>query len=357
MKKQLLAFILAVSALGQARAQAINVSISSNTYSQNFDGLAQSGTNNESNVMPANWYFAEAGDPTYANGKYLVKIQSPEPNIYSLGDDVSLNPNITNPNPGDRALGASISQNFMPVGQFGAKFKNTEMDSAINGMQISFKGETWYEPSLTQIDTLALYYSIDADSIGDTSATWVRLNANYKMQVSFNPDLLIIDNYNGNNMNNADMVTANISNMAIPANKEFYLMWKPRYSIGAQTGIGGIDDLNITFLFGSATIDTTDTTDTTITFVQNTPKAPLNATLYPNPTNDVVTVDINQVMADVKWFIMNSIGQRMDQGVLFRRGQSSLKSTLDVSKLPTGVYFLYLESDDGTLNTVRFIRQ
>lgn len=355
MKKQLLAIALFVGA--SAQAQMIHVSLSGPTYTQNFDSLAKTGANDKNNIMPYGWSFYKAGDPTYVDGMYLVKLGTNEPDIFSLGDDVSLTSNITNPNPNDRSLCAQNDNTFLPYAIFGAKFKNADPDSAINGMQISFKGETWYSQNFQTFDTLVLKYSIDADSVGDTSATWTRLKpADYVSAVGLDTQNLAPDNYNGNAAANSDIVNVTITGMAIPANTEFFLIWEPKRSVAVKSNVAGIDDLSITFQFGSATIDTTDTTDTT-NIVNVVNKNPLNATLYPNPATDLVHLEVNGAAADVKYFVMNTLGQRMLEGIIERRGQSVLKRTVDVKSLPAGVYYIYLEAEDGSLRTLRFIRQ
>ncbi|MCX7563106.1 endonuclease [Xanthomonadaceae bacterium XH05] len=115
-----------------------------------------------SDVLPAGWYFLEAGNSN-ANGTYLVDDgTSNSGNTFSYG---------TSGSP-ERALGALASGSVQST--LGAQLKN-DSGSTLNDLQVSFHVEQWRLGALNGADTLTFSYSTDATSL--SSGTWIAHSA------------------------------------------------------------------------------------------------------------------------------------------------------------------------------------
>lgn len=66
----------------------------------------------------------------------------------------------------------------------------------------------------------------------------------------------------------------------------------------------------------------------------------LDFSLYPNPANNVITV--SPIVSKGQYKISNVMGQLITSGILGEK-----KSTIDVSSLSAGIYYLQLQSNDG----------
>ena len=67
--------------------------------------------------------------------------------------------------------------------------------------------------------------------------------------------------------------------------------------------------------------------------------------IHPNPTNDVINVNISNIKSDVQLTIYNAIGQ-----IVYTSRESAehgLSTTIDLSDLSTGNYILQIRSDEG----------
>lgn len=94
-----------------------------------------------------------------------------------------------------------------------------------------------------------------------------------------------------------------------------------------------LDDFRINFSTGLKTIHT----------------AVLDASVYPNPTNDVFSIDTKEPVVDLT--IVNTFGQR----VLSEKGYLT-KNPLAIGNLSSGVYFITIASPRGA-TTVKLIKQ
>jgi hypothetical protein len=73
--------------------------------------------------------------------------------------------------------------------------------------------------------------------------------------------------------------------------------------------------------------------------------------LYPNPTNSFVTIDLGETLTNVNTTLTNSLGQV----ILFLQFESTDFINLNI-EAPTGIYFLQLESD-GEVITKKIIKE
>ncbi|HTL80313.1 MAG TPA: T9SS type A sorting domain-containing protein, partial [Bacteroidia bacterium] len=73
--------------------------------------------------------------------------------------------------------------------------------------------------------------------------------------------------------------------------------------------------------------------------------------VYPNPANDHLSIDLaNNAGADVQ--IINTLGQTM-----FSSHISGTHTEIITSSLDNGIYFLSLKNADGSVKTVKFVKQ
>jgi hypothetical protein len=73
--------------------------------------------------------------------------------------------------------------------------------------------------------------------------------------------------------------------------------------------------------------------------------------VYPNPASDFITVDASLIQTKCQLSILNLSGQE-----LIARQITEPKTQIDISSLPSGVYFVRLTSDK-TVSTGKFIKQ
>jgi hypothetical protein len=145
-----LSALLLVSSSQLATAQVI---YTFGTYSQNFDTLASTGTNNPwiDNATITGWYSTEtsykANDGTGNSA-----------GLYSYGTTGST----------ERALGSIVS-NSVPTVRFAAQLLNNS-GSTIQSINLSFVGEQWRNSGGGVVDTLAFEYLVTASPTNQISA-------------------------------------------------------------------------------------------------------------------------------------------------------------------------------------------
>jgi|GEM_PF-4509089 len=350
MKKISLLFSAALCSF-QAIAQSITVSETSPIYTQNFDSLAASG---EQNVfMPYGWYFHEVGNTDYADGFYGTDLSlGVNPNIYSLGDDTTLASYITNPNPSDRALGLQVHNVFYPAPRIGAKIVNADPVKAIGGLILSYRGETWNQYQATQVDTLKFYYSVDADSLADPNATWMSFPAlDYVMEAEYNVLDGYFYNYAGNTIfssgRNNVMVNGTLpfSTINVAPGESFYISWVPSNEVGTYSSIGGVDDLNMTALFGPVNVGSVAGG-----------RQEFGIETFPVPAADVLNVRTSYGRGEISYTITNSVGRNVKQGSFHAGGINSLHQ-LVVSDLPAGIYLARFINAEQKSIIINFVKQ
>ena len=117
-----------------------------NTYSQDFDALAITGTTNT--TVPTGWAFSETGSG--ANANYSAGTGSGTGgDTYSFGTAAST----------ERAFGGLQSGSVAPT--IGASFTNNT-GATITELVITYKGETWRIGATNRSDRLDFQYSINA---------------------------------------------------------------------------------------------------------------------------------------------------------------------------------------------------
>lgn len=220
---------LALAVLGLAGPVSAQVSLTTlgSPYTQDFAGLANSGTTNT--ALPTGWAFAETG--TAANTTYAADTGSANAgNTYSYG--LSSDP--------DRAFGSLLSGSL--TSNVGAQFAN-DTGSTITDLAIAFTGEQWRigNNSTARDDRLEFEYSLDATSL--TTGTWVAVTGlNFTNPIK---TAAAAGPLNGNLAANRTAVSASITGLTVANGGGFWIRWKDFNSSGADDGLS-IDDFSLT---------------------------------------------------------------------------------------------------------------
>lgn len=195
--------------------------LTTNSYAQNFDTLATTGT---SNVLPAGFQVVELGTGSAADGLFAAGTGSSNAgNSYSFGATGAT----------DRALGSLGSAGVSTV-YLGGIFTNG-LAATITSLAIAFGGEQWRAGTSTD-DKLAFEYSLNATALNN--GTWVAFSALDFLPVVLTGDAALNGNANGT------AVSGTISGLTIAAGSGFGFRWVDVNSTGNDHGLA-IDNLTI----------------------------------------------------------------------------------------------------------------
>jgi len=195
------------------------ISITSATYFQDFNGLANT---DSSGTVPLGWAFNETG--SYANAFYIAADgSSTKGDTYSFGSGLST----------ERALGCLRSTNL--ISALGASFINNT-GNTINEITIEYTGEQWRLGATGRVDRLDFQYSLNATNLNN--GTWIDFNAlDFIAPVTNEPKGKLDGNLDANKTN----ITATITGLSIPAGASFWIRWNDYTATGSDDGLG-IDD-------------------------------------------------------------------------------------------------------------------
>lgn len=202
-------------------------SITSSTYSENFDTLATSGT---SNTLPTGWQIVENGSNAYTNGRYTAGTGSSNTgDVYSFGAAGS----------SERALGSLTSGSNTPI-LFGGVLIN-DLGSTITDIAFSYTGEQWRLGTSGATDGLFFSYSLDATSLVDASATWTAVSL-----LDFLP--LVTSGSAGalNGNANSLAISSLISGLSIADGESFAFRWEDFDRPGSDHGLA-VDNVSLAF--------------------------------------------------------------------------------------------------------------
>lgn len=209
-------------------------------YTQNFDGLANSGT---SSSVPTGWAFSETGsnaNATYASGTG----SGTGGDTYSFGTTA-----------GDRAFGSQQSGSCVPT--LGASFVNNT-GSTITSLDLAYVGEQWRFGATGRADQLNFEYSLNATSL--TNGTWTSVSAlNF---VTPNTST-VVGAVNGNLVGNKTSISSTINSLSIAVGGTVWIRWTDFNATGSDDGLA-IDDFSLT-PNGSAPVPPTKLVITSIT--------------------------------------------------------------------------------------------
>ncbi|MBS1615448.1 MAG: Ig-like domain-containing protein [Bacteroidetes bacterium] len=239
-------FLLLLAACGTALVGQAQISITSSSlsYSQNFDALdttsySGSGFHGSTN-LPSGWLIWEFGSSSTRNGNDYVGDYgySNSGDTYSYGSTGST----------ERALGTLASGSVSP--HFGAAFVNNT-GSTISGFSIRYRGEQWRMGSTgrTNLDSLVFEYSINADSLGDTTSptVWTVDTALSLYTPNMGATGGALD---GNAAGNNTIRTGTI-NLSIPSGAKLIIRWSDPNILGSDDGLA-VDSFSVQFIISSS---------------------------------------------------------------------------------------------------------
>jgi len=248
----LLALLFFIPAKGWGQ---VSITSTATPFTQNFDGLANSGT---SSTLPLGWAFNETG--SNANTTYTADDGTANGgNTFSFGTTSAT----------DRALGMLRSGNL--ISTIGASFINNS-GTVISSLQISYTGEMWrLGTSNTSADRLDFQYSTNAISL--TIGTWVDVD-----QLDFTSPITsgTVGKLNGNSTANRTLISYEITGLTINPGETFYIRWNDFDVISADDGLA-VDDFSITAIASAA--DTTPPTLSTLSPLDNATNVAINTNL------------------------------------------------------------------------------
>lgn len=199
------------------------LSLTTTTYSQDFDTLASSGT---SSSLPAGWAFLETG--TNANLVYAAGTGSSNAgDTYSFGAAGST----------ERALGGLLSGSLIPT--IGFSFSN-DTGATITAIQVAYTGEQWRLGATGRTDRLDFQYSLDATSLN--TGTWTNVDT-----LDFNAPKSTgtAGALNGNLADNRAAVSDTLSGLNIAAGATVWIRFVDANVTSSDDGLA-IDDFSLT---------------------------------------------------------------------------------------------------------------
>jgi endonuclease/exonuclease/phosphatase family metal-dependent hydrolase len=212
------------------------ISMGSNSYSQNFDSLSNvvgtsiPWTNNQ--TLPG-WYASKSVGPNDVTNYNAGTGSSTAGSLYSFGSAGS----------SERALG-SLASGTPGDFAYGVRFTN-DSGSARSNILVSYTGEQWRAGNAST-QSLAFYYRIGS-ALTNADATdtqpWISLAAlNFYSPNTNSPQAL-----NGNQTTNrVSFTNVVLGGVVVPAGQELFLRWFDPDDSGFDDGLG-IDDLTVTF--------------------------------------------------------------------------------------------------------------
>ncbi len=248
MKKLYSLALLALTgfAFGQISLASLNTA-----YTQNFDGLANTGTGSSTlSGTLAGWNISESG--SNANATYTADTgNSNAGDTYSYGAAGST----------DRALGSIASGSL--VSRWGAQFVNNT-GSQITQLLVAYTGEEWRmgQASRGTNDQITFEYSTNATSLN--TGTWTAVSALTYNSTDITGTAGLRD---GNNASYRTALSTAISGLNIPAGQTFWIRFVDVNIAASDDGLA-IDDFSITPQ--GSVLATADNTISGKVFIKNT---------------------------------------------------------------------------------------
>ncbi|WP_461377525.1 T9SS type A sorting domain-containing protein [Cloacibacterium normanense] len=282
-------------------------------YTQNFDGLANSGTSSTTlNGTLAGWYILETG--SNSNTTYTVGTGSATAgDTYSFGATSST----------ERALGSIASSKLLS--KYGAQFKN-DTGNTIDQLQISYVGEEWrFDPDrgTTIKDQITFEYSTDATSL--TTGTWTAVTALLYETTNLTGT---VGTRNGNDAAYRTSLSNTITGLNISAGQTFWVRFSDINISGTDDGLA-VDDFSLTPQ-NSSFLSVNDTSKTKNIFLKNTMVD--NTLSFQAKGNATVRV-------------YNTNGQLVKSATI-----SAQNANVNVANLPKGNYVVTAELNGETVS-------
>lgn len=220
----LFALLLSCSA-GAVQAQCVSLNAADVPYTQDFDTLATSGTDNV--LAIPGLQLLESGGGARDNELYAA-----DNGFSNTGDTYSYGATDAS----DRALGAVQSGTL--VATVGACFVNNT-GAAIEALDIAYTGEQWRLGTADRADRIDVQYSLDATD--PVTGTWTNVPA-----LAFpTPNTAAPTGArDGNATENRTALSANIGGLSIASGATFWIRWIDVNGSGADDGLA-IDDFSL----------------------------------------------------------------------------------------------------------------
>jgi len=210
-----------ISAHAAGKSADTETTLTETGYTQDFDSLAGSGTNNS--ALPAGVQIAQTGTGSRANGAYAAGTGSSNTgDIYSFG------------NSSDRALG-SLASGGTGTNLFGVIFVNG-LDRIMETLEIAYRGEQWRAGNSPD-DGLTFQYATDVTSID--SGSWITQDA-----LGFSPLVTSGNTALDGNVFSTD-IFGSITGLSVAPGARFGIRWVDLNSTGSDHGLA-IDNLSVT---------------------------------------------------------------------------------------------------------------
>ena len=244
--------LLSVLSLTTLSYSQVSLTSLNTAYTQNFDGLANSGTSSTTlNGTLAGWYILETG--SNSNTTYTAGTGSATAgDTYSFGAASST----------ERALGSIASGNLLS--RYGAQFKN-DTGNIIDQLEISYVGEEWrFDPNrgTTIKDQITFEYSTDATSL--TTGTWIPVSALTYETTNLTGTAGL---RNGNDAAYRTAISNTITGLNINAGQTFWIRFVDVNVSGTDDGLA-VDDFSLTPK--NSTLSVGDTSKSKNIFLKNT---------------------------------------------------------------------------------------
>ncbi len=245
-------------------------SLTTSTYTQNFDGLGTAGgsaTGGSLGLFNSNlngWYFLETGtgkNTTFSAGAGTA----------STGDTY----NVGTAGGADRSLGGLQSGSLTP--SFGFWFQNNT-GSTISGLDLSYKGETWRIGATGRTDALNFAASTSATTL--SSGTWTDISSLNYVNAS------AAATANGSKLQSST-ISGNLGALSFANGSSMFLRWTDFNATGADDLLA-INDFSLTATLLQAAVSYTWTGTGSGGTWQNGQSGNFGTT-YNNATDSTVT--------------------------------------------------------------------
>ena len=304
--------LLSVLSLTTLSYSQVSLTSLNTAYTQNFDGLANSGTSSTTlNGTLAGWYILETG--SNSNTTYTAGTGSATAgDTYSFGAASST----------ERALGSIASGNLLS--RYGAQFKN-DTGNIIDQLEISYVGEEWrFDPNrgTTIKDQITFEYSTDATSL--TTGTWIPVSALTYETTNLTGTAGL---RNGNDAAYRTAISNTITGLNINAGQTFWIRFVDVNVSGTDDGLA-VDDFSLT---------------------------PKNSTLSVGDTSKSKNISLKNTMVDntlsfqtkgnATVRVYNTNGQLVKSATI-----SAQNANVNVANLPKGNYVVTAELNGETVS-------
>jgi len=222
-------YSLALVGLASFAFAQISLPTLNTAYTQNFDGLAITGTASTTLTGSlAGWSILETG--SNANTTYTASTGSVNSgDTYSFGTTNST----------DRALGSIASSNLLS--RWGAQFKN-DTNTTITQLLISYTGEQWRMGDATRGINDQITFEISTNATSLTTGTWTPVTA---LTYNSNEITGTAGIRDGNAAGYRTTLTSTVTGLSVAAGQNFWIRFVDVNVAGTDDGLA-IDDFSLT---------------------------------------------------------------------------------------------------------------